>query len=134
MALGESRWAFFVRDAHYGNDQPAVALFSAGVFDGSVFSPGGEPSGEVGFAWQEREPFALTVWIPQRFAELDSEGELELRERLRLQLDRHRAAGVHVYCRYADDRWTLGEGVLSDLASGDPRGVVVVGTRMWPDP
>ena len=34
-----------------------------------------EPAGAVGFAWQEREPFALTLWIPQRFPALDVEGE-----------------------------------------------------------
>jgi hypothetical protein len=139
MALGESRWAFFVGAAHYGRDdpdparRPAVPLFAAGFFDRTVFEPGADPAGEVGFAWQEREPFALTVWIPQRFSQLDEEGELPVRERLRLLLGRHRAAGVHVYCKYADDRWSLGQGVVREPGATDPRGIVVVGTRLWPE-
>ncbi len=139
MAVGESRWAFFVRDAHYGSteegapDEPAVPVFVAGVFDGSVFTPGADSAAFVGFAWQEREPFALRVWIPKRFAALDRDGELPVRERLRLLLDRHRAAGIHVYTSYADDRWSLGSGILRDPESENPLGTVVVGTRLWPD-
>ena len=91
-----------------------------------------DPSGAVGFAWQEREPFAATLWIPQRFSALDAEGEVPVRERVRLFLERYRAAGVHLYCRYADDRWSLGAGLLRDLDSTDPRGTVVVGTRLSP--
>ena len=138
MALGESRWAFFVRAAHYGRagttaaDSLSEPIFTAGVFDESVFEPGTQPSGAVGFAWQEREPFAATLWVPQRFSALDAEGEVPVRERVRFFLDRYRATGVHVYVKYADDRWSLGSGVLRDLDSTDPRGAVVVGTRLWP--
>jgi hypothetical protein len=139
MSLGESRWAFFVRAAHFGRDASdasrrlAVPVFNAAVFDASVFADPGEPAGEVGFDWQEREPFALTVWIPMRFSELDEDGELPVRERVRLLLSRHRAAGVHVYCDYADDRWNLGEGLVREQDATDPRGLVLVGTRLWPD-
>ena len=82
MSLGESRWAFFVRAAHFGRTAESLAdeltepVFDAGVFDESVYAPGAEPSGAVGFAWQEREPFAATLWIPQRFAALDTNGEI----------------------------------------------------------
>ena len=137
MALGESRWGYFVGAAHYGRDdpdpadRPAVPVFAAAFFDRTVFEPAADPAGEVGFAWEEREPFALTVWIPQRFSQLDENGELPVRERLRLLLGRHRAAGVHVYCKYADDRWSLGQGVVREPGATDPRGIVVVGTRLW---
>ena len=138
MSLGESRWAFFVRAAHYGRSAGSAAdeltepVFEAAVFDESVFAPGTEPSGAVGFAWQEREPFAATLWIPQRFTALDADGEPPVRERVRLFVERYRAAGVHVYAKYADDRWSIGSGLIRDLQSTDPRGTVVVGTRMWP--
>lgn len=138
MSLGESRWAFFVRAAHFGRSAESVAdeltepVFDAGVFDESVYAPAAEPSGAVGFAWQEREPFAATLWIPQRFAALDSGGESPVRERVRLFVERYRAAGVHIYAKYADDHWSIGSGLLRDLASTDPRGTVVVGTRVWP--
>ena len=137
MALGESRWAYFVRVAHYGGTGETLAIpgFEAGVFDESVFDAAGdpvEPAGAVGFSWQEREPFAFTLWIPQRFQALDVEGALPLAERVRLVLDRHRPAGVHAYVKYADDRWSLAAGVLRDLDSADARGIVVVGTSLWP--
>jgi hypothetical protein len=138
MSLGESRWAFFVRAAHFGRSAESLAdeltepVFDAGVFDESVYAPGTEPSGAVGFAWQEREPFAATLWIPQRFAALDADGETPLRERVRLFVERYRAAGVHLYAKYADDHWSIGSGLLRDLESTDPRGTVVVGTRVWP--
>jgi len=138
LALGETRWGFFVRVGHYGAEPlEAVPSFGAGVFDASVWAamPGEvvPPAGAVGFAWQEREPFALTVWVPRRFAALDVEGEPPVRERLRALLERHRAAGVHVYVSYADERWSVGTGLLRDLDSDDPRGLVVVGTTLWPD-
>lgn len=138
MSLGESRWAFFVRAAHFGRaaedeaDELAEPVSDAAVFDESVFAPGSEAAGAVGFDWQEREPFAATLWIPQRFAALDVEGEVPVRERVRLVLDRYRAAGVHLYSKYADDRWSLGAGLIRDAGSGDPRGTVLVGTRLWP--
>jgi hypothetical protein len=138
MSLGESRWAFFVRSAHFGRSAESAAdalaepVLDAAVFDESVFVPGTEPSGAVGFAWQEREPFAATLWIPQRFSALDEEKELPVRERVRLFVEHYRAAGVHIYAKYADDRWSVGSGVLRDLESTDPRGTVVVGSRLWP--
>jgi hypothetical protein len=141
LALGESRWAFFVRVAHFGAGSGAesvfaIPAFSAGIFDESVYASDtgpAEPAGGVGFDWQEREPFALTVWVPRRFATLDAEGELPVTERLRSLLDRHRAAGVHVYVRYADDRWTVGTGLVRELDATDPRGLVVAGTTVWPE-
>jgi hypothetical protein len=141
LALGESRWAFFVQVAHFGagsgaDARFAVPAFSAGIFDESVYASDAgpaEPAGAVGFAWQEREPFALTVWVPRRFSNLDAEGELPVTERLRALLDAHRAAGVHVYVRYADDRWTIGTGVVRELDATDPRGLVVAGTTLWPE-
>ena len=138
MSLGESRWAFFVRVAHFGRaaagapDEAAVPVLDAAVFDESVYSPGTSSSGAVGFAWQEREPFAATLWIPQRFSTLDVDGEVPLRERVRVFLDRYRAAGVHIYTKYADELWGLGSGVLRDLDSTNPRGTTLVGTRLSP--
>jgi hypothetical protein len=136
MPLGESRWAFFVRVAHFGSGtRAAVPSYGAGQFDGSVWADddGGldEVSGSVGFRWQEREPFALRVLLPQRYAALDDDAGSVLLEPLRLLLDRHRAAGVHVYVAYADDRWVLGTGVVRDNDSDDAVGTLVSGTTLW---
>ncbi|HEX9645719.1 MAG TPA: hypothetical protein VGC11_17135 [Acidimicrobiia bacterium] len=139
MPLGESRWAYFVRVAHFGSDpDEAVPSYAAGRFDGSVYADADgaldDPSGEVGFRWEEREPFALRVLLPQRLARLDDNGGTVVREPLRLLLERHRAAGVHVYVAYADDRWELGSGILRDAESDDPLGTIVSGTTLWPTP
>ncbi len=137
MALGESRWAFFVRTAHFGSaPRAAVASFAAGRFDRSVWTDDDgvldDVSGAVGFRWQEREPFAVRVLLPQRFAALDDDAGSKLREPMRLLLDRHRAAGVHVYVTYADDRWVLGTGIVRELDSDDALGTLVSGTTLWP--
>jgi hypothetical protein len=141
LVVGESRFAFFVREAHHGRDaetpaeELAVPVFEAGVFDESVFEPdrsvGSAPSAKIGFSWQEHEPFAARLWIPLRFSTLDVDGELPVKERLRLLLDRHRAAGIHIYVEYADDRWTVPAGVMRDVASDEPLGTVIVGTALW---
>src|SRR5439155_27343184 len=117
LVVGESRFAFFVREAHYGRDaaapadELAVPVFEAGVFDSSVFEPdrsvGAPSSAKIGFSWQEHEPFAARLWIPLRFSTLDVDGEVPVKERLRLLLDRHRAAGIHVYVVFAYDWWTV---------------------------
>lgn len=141
LVVGESRFAFFVREAHYGRDaasrpeELAVPVFEAAVLDSSVFEPersvGSAGSAKIGFSWQEHEPFAARLWIPLRFSTLDADGEVPVKERLRLQLDRHRAAGIHVYVEYADDRWTVPAGVLRDTGSDEPLGTVIVGTALW---
>lgn len=143
MSTGESRWAFFVAEATYageasgGTPRPAAPRYRAGRFDVTVFATDSgilPPAGQVGFEWQEHEPFAVRLWIPMRFAAIDTEGVLQVREHIRLLLERHRPAGVHLYVDYADDRWTLGEGILRPPESTEADGVVVAGTRLWPHP
>jgi len=75
----------------------------------------------------------VRVWLPEAFAALDGPDDPSLREVVRLLLDRHRAAGVHVYVEYADPRWVLGTGVVRDLVSDDALGQVVAGTEAWDD-
>jgi hypothetical protein len=144
LGVGETRCAFFVRVGHFGSldgGSPAAAVpaSAAAKFDGSVYAFVTPPeavlaAGRVGFEWLEREAYAARVWIPQRFQALDVAGQAPVRERVRMGLERHRAAGIHVYVEYASDLWTLGDGVLRDLdGSDDPEGLIVNGTRLWPD-
>jgi hypothetical protein len=142
LPVGESRWVGFVRIARAGNApaQPAVPRTDAGFFDGSVFADGSDPANPspsdpslaIGFAWEEREPFAVRILLPRRFEALDDEAGTRIREPLRLLLDRHRAAGVTVRVAYADPRWLLGSGVVR-TETDDPLGVVLAGTELWPD-
>lgn len=144
MQVDTSRWAFFVRSAHFGRSadtgvESASPTFLAGIWDRSVFDPTDDdnsraPSGEVGFEWEEREAFAVCVWLPRRFETLDDppeSGTESIRARVRILLNRYRAAGVHVRVEYADDRWTLGTGILRDNESAEATGIVVAGTGLW---
>ena len=141
LAVGETRFRVFVREASFGTlgegtpppDRPAVPISDAGIFDASLFADAsaGDPVLGLGFSWQEREPFACRLWIPARFRSLDAGDALPVNERLRLLLDRHRAAGIKLSVAYAEDRWTLGEGLLRDLGSTDANGTVIVGTKLW---
>jgi len=135
LSAGESRWAVFVGAATYaGASTVAAPRPLAGYFDETVFDPGGstDPAFEVGFEWDEREPFAVRVWLPLVLADLDGPDDTPVRERARVLLDRHRAAGVHVTVEYADPRWIVGAGTLRNLETEEALGVVVSGTSTWP--
>jgi hypothetical protein len=140
---GETRLALFVGEGGYagldadGNVTLVRPLSAQSRLDRSVFADAAgkpPPAAKVGFAWDEREPFAARVWLPARFAALDEPGAPPLHERLRALLDRHRPAGVHLYVEHADDRWTLGGGILRDVTSDKVEGVVVAATGLWPSP
>lgn len=138
LPVGESRWAFFVRVAHYGSTpRTAVARFASGIFDQSVFAGSagapGDPSADVGFRWEEREPFAVRVHLPPRLAALDDDDGTKLREPLRSQLGRHRAAGIHLTVAYTEPRWTVGDGVVRPADTSEAIGTVIDGTTLWPD-
>ena len=137
LPLGESYWVAFVRLAHHGAGpaEPAVPRTKAGRFDRSVLADAAgppEPSLAVGFAWEERQPFAVRLLLPRRLQGLDDDQGTALREPLRLLLDRHRAAGVDLRVEYADPRWTLGAGVVRD-GEEEALGTVLSGTELWPD-
>lgn len=138
MAVGQTRWAFFVHVAHYAAapDREALPATIGGRFDGSVFADASgmpDPAASVGFSWEEREPFSLRVLLPRRLASADDDAGAELREPLRLLLDRHRAAGIRTLVEYAEERWELGMGVARDPDSPEPVGTAIAGTALWPD-
>jgi hypothetical protein len=140
LARKGSRFAVFAGAGVFARDADATVDLAApepiaGFFDESVFEPGpgGEPSFEIGFEWDERETYAVRVWLPSALAALDREGEPSIRELVRVLLDRHRAAGVHVYVEFTDPRWILGTGIVRDLDSEDALGIAVAGTEAWTD-
>ena len=137
----ETRFAVFVGAGVFGGvDRGAGDVLAApepiaGFFDETVFQPdpAGTPSFEIGFEWDEREAYAVRVWLPFALQQLDREDEPTMKDVVRTLLDRHRAAGVHAYVEYADPRWILGTGLVRDLDSDDALGVVVAGTEAWTD-
>jgi hypothetical protein len=132
LRVGTTRLRFFVREATFAAEgQDTQPVFAAGFWDGSLAADAADqPAANVGFAWRERQPYTCTLWLPRRFSTLDVAGETPLRERIRLALDRVRPAGVYLGVDYADDLWTLGEGVLRDIDSAEPEGLIIHGTRI----
>lgn len=155
VAVGKTRMAFFVQEAHFGlaarpperpQDIIVTPRTEAGRFagpgarPGSVFAPGPKearsPSALVGFVWQEREAYKVRVLIPPRFRELtdDPEGVVVTR-RVSDALDRFRPAGVTLETRFIDDRWILGESAINDEAGGEDALLALSGGMvLWPAP
>src|SRR5258708_25918252 len=144
IAVGETRMAFFVQQAHVSNagTKPA-ALFLAvprtavGFLGDSVFAPGaGETVPQaalVSLSWLEHRAFCLRVIIPRRFHGLtpdDPDGP-ETLQRVAQALTRFRPAGIEVRVEFRDDRWVLGQGVLVSGASDNLIAQLHSGTALW---
>jgi hypothetical protein len=148
VAVGRTRFAFFVQEAYFSvgalepdlphgrrvPPRPAV-----GFFDGSVFAPGaGEarsPAAQVSLSWLERKAHFVRILIPPRFRQLEDDPEApEVRRRLAEAVNRFKPAGVAVEVDFIDDRWTLGEGVLTAADAEDPVAVLRGGTVLWEPP
>ena len=149
IAVGETRFAFFVQEAHFSRVDPAPPASiqrveprpAVGFLDQSVFAPGASEtrptSGVVSLAWDERVAFRVTVWIPKRFLALtpDDEEGRETLERVGFALNRFRPAGVQVDVKFVDDRWVLGRGLI--LAEGGTPGDLAPpgsGLELWSAP
>ena len=142
LARKGSRFAVFVGAGVFGRDQrrrgrstsprPSRSRASSTSPSSSPTRPA-TPSFEIGFEWDERETYAVRVWLPTAFAALDRDGEPSSASSIRILLDRHRAAGVHVYVEFTDPRWILGTGIVRDLDTDDALGIAVAGTEAWTD-
>lgn len=159
VAIGRTRMAFFVQEAHFGDapppaaegdpapapvpttPRPAIGFFAGpGAPLGSVFAPGPSESRQtaafVSFAWREHEAYKVRVLIPPRFRALTDDPEgVEVTRRVTAALDRFRPAGVAVETMFLDDRWVLGQGTLAEAGSGaDLLFALSGGTVLWPTP
>lgn len=149
VAIGETRLAFFIREAHHGvrytvGEAELTRIVSprigAGLFDESVFAAAPEESlpfaATVGLSWLDHQPFRARLLIPARFRALtpdDPEGVAVLRDVARA-VERVRPVGVDLIVEYIDDRWILGEAVLSSAAADDLIDRVRSGTSLWASP
>jgi hypothetical protein len=147
LAVGETRFAVFMQQAHYSSLDPGspAQLFlvtprtKVGFLDGSVFAPGigeeGPPAGLVSLSWLERRAYMARVWIPMRFQKLiaaDAEG-VEVKRRVVQALNRFRPAGVQLEVEYLDPRWVMGRGIALNEDSDEPAGPGS-GTVLWSAP
>jgi hypothetical protein len=147
--IGETRFAFFVQQAHLAHrgTPPATDLLPTprmfiGFADQSTFAgssvpgspaPEDPPAGRVALSWLEHEGYAVRVLIPSRFRAFDGD-EPGVLERVRAALERVRPAGVEVRVEYVDDRWTLGQGTVTDPMTpldDNPNDLLQGGTRLW---
>jgi hypothetical protein len=148
IAVGVTRLAFFVREAHVAAlaGTPALPLAvtprsGQAVFDASVFAPPPlprTPSARVALSWLEHRAFAVRLLIPPRFrlwrdASEDAEGVQTLQAVARA-LERHRPVGVELRVEYIDDRWTLGQGTLTSGVDDDPIESLRAGMVLWSTP
>jgi len=147
--VGETRYAFFVQQAHLAHRAtppeqdllPTPRMF-IGFADQSTFagsgvpgspSPEDPPAGRVSLSWLEHEGYVVRVLIPSRFRALDGD-EPGVLVRVRAALERVRPAGIEIRVEYVDDRWTLGEGTVTDpttLLDDNPNDLLQGGTRLW---
>lgn len=149
ISVGETRFAFFVQEAHFSRLAPGPPETierveprpAVGFLDQSVFAPATAETrataAVVSLAWHERSAFHVTVWIPKRFLALtpdDDEGRDTLGH-VAFAVNRFRPAGVQVDVSFLDDRWVLGRGMM--ISEVSPPGEVAgpgSGTELWSAP
>jgi len=147
--IGETRFAFFVQQGHLAHrgTPPARDLtptprmfigfadqstFAADVAPGSP-NPGDPAAARLELSWLEHEGYAVRVLIPSRFRALDGD-EPGVLARVRAALERVRPAGVEVRVEYLDDRWTLGQGTVTEPGTpldDNPNDLLQGGTVLW---
>jgi len=154
IAIGTTRLAFFVQEAHFASQDPPLGAgpgitpgaarsvtprTGAAVFDRAVFAPPPLPrtaSARVLLSWLEHRAFAVRLLVPPRFRAWradDAQGVLTLQAVARA-LERFRPLGIELRLEYIDDRWTLGGGTLSSGIDDDPIESLRAGTVLWPAP
>jgi hypothetical protein len=146
IAVGATRLAFFVQEAHFASKDPAPAAVrsvtprtASAVFDSAVFAPPPlprTPSARVCLSWLEHCAFAVRLLVPPRFRAWrpdDAEGALTLQAVARA-VERFRPLGVELRIEFIDDRWTLGSGTLTSGIDDDPIESLRAGTALWRAP
>ncbi len=147
VAVGETRFAFFVKAGHVSASAEAPGLVEPGPFlgsfDRSLFAPAAPDEGgvaaKVELSWLEHEAYAARLLLPPRFLLLENaedsaavgEGFRPVTEIVKTGLERFKPAGVEVRVEVVDERWTLGQGVLAGEEGSNPIDRVRSGIRLW---
>jgi hypothetical protein len=127
LPLGESQWRFSVREG----------VFDGDGFDECVFALPKNPitlqtfpvSGKVQLQWQEHEPFAVSVLVPDAMQSLDDALEdVDLLAWIRAGLERFRAAGIRLNVEYYSEQWVLDHSILRDASALTGSGIFYDGT------
>jgi hypothetical protein len=148
IAVGVTRLAFFVREAHAASDDGAAASprirtvtprSRAATFDDSVWAAGPtdemQPTAKVALSWLEHRAFAVRLLIPERLRRLSPDDDgAEVLRRTAQAVERFRPVGIDVKVEFIDDRWVLGQGVLAGDRPADLVDQLRAGTTLWPSP
>lgn len=148
IAVGVTRLAFFVREAHAASDDGASATprirsvtprTRAATFDDSVWAAGPaddlQPAAKVALSWLEHRAFAVRLLIPPRLRRISpADDGAEVLRRTAQAVERFRPVGIEVKVEFIDDRWVLGQGVLAGDSPADLVDQLRAGTTLWPSP
>jgi hypothetical protein len=148
IGVGETRFAFFVREAHFAPPPPpagdpprGLPRPDAAVFDFSVFAPpdenGTDPpvAADLELSWIENEAYAVRVLIPARFSDLlDPAPPETVLHDVAVALRRFQPAGVEVRVEFQEKHWVLGDGLLTLTEADDPVSRIQPGMLLWPAP
>ncbi|MBX3670450.1 MAG: hypothetical protein KF778_18775 [Rhodocyclaceae bacterium] len=148
IAIGTTRLVLFVQEAHAASREGSLAAptvrtvtprTQAAYADASVFAPGPAetrtPAAEVALSWLEHRAFAARLLIPARMRRYDEQPDgTEVLRRTAAALERFRPLGVELKVEYIDDRWVLGEGVLTSADGADLIEQLRSATTLWAAP
>jgi hypothetical protein len=148
IAVGTTRLVLFVQEAHAASrdgplEAPAVRTVTprtgAAFADASVFAPGSSEArsfaAEVALSWLEHRAFAVRLLIPPRFRRLDDDPDgTEVLRRTGLAVERFRPLGIELRVELIDDRWVLGQGVLTGADTGGLIEQLRSATALWEAP
>lgn len=147
--VGETRFAFFVQQAHLGfralpgdvapTPHPLIGFADSSVFAGgddeldpTLPNPNDPVAAKVTLSWLEHEGYAVRVIVPARFRFLGGDPP-SVEARITSALERVRPAGVEIRVEFFDDRWTLAQGSVTDEQPLDdnPNNLLRGGTALW---
>ena len=127
LPLGESQWRFSVREGAFDGDGFGECVFALPKLPVKLQAL--PASGKVQLQWQEHEPFAVSVLIPDALQSLDEALEdVDLLAWIRAGLERFRAAGIRLNVEYYSEQWVLDHSILRDASALTGSGVFYDGT------
>jgi hypothetical protein len=127
LPLGDSTWRFSVREGAFDGD-----AFNRCVFkypENSAELNALPASAKVELLWDEHEPYALTLLIPDDLKALDAYLDaVDLTAWIRAGLDRFRGAGIRVNVDFYSDDWIIDHSILRDTGALTGTGIFFDGT------
>lgn len=127
IPLGNSSWRFSVREGAFDGDAFDRCVFALPTDSATLNAL--PASAQVELLWDEHEPYAVTVLIPDDLKSLDAHlDSVDLTAWVRAGLERFRGAGIRVNVDYYSDDWIINHSVLRDTHGLTGKGIFFDGT------